>query len=76
MAYRESLNTNTQCTTSAVFHRMEEISCTMLTASMKHGLEVLDKKIKVIKRGLSYGLRRILLLTPFVVLTNFGRHRR
>ena len=44
---RESLNPKTQCTTSAVFHRMEEISCTMLTASMKHGLEVLDRKMKV-----------------------------
>ena len=46
-AYDKPLDPHTQCTTAAVFHRMEEISSLKLTASMKQGLVVLDNKIKV-----------------------------
>eukprot|EP01036_Dinobryon_divergens_P033734 gene33734-43596_t len=39
----------TQCTTAAIFHRMEEISSLKLTASMQQGLAVLDSKINGVK---------------------------
>ena len=47
LAISEPLNQETQCTTSAVFNKMEEISYNMLADSMRHGLTVLEKKIKV-----------------------------
>ena len=44
---RIPLNQETQCSTNAVFNKMEEISFTMLASNMRHGLTVLEKKIKV-----------------------------
>ena len=41
------LNQETQCTTTAVFNKMEDIPNSMLCVSMTRGLSIIEKKIEV-----------------------------
>ena len=41
------LDQETQCTTTAVFNKMEDIPNSMLCVSMQRGLSILEEKIEV-----------------------------